>query len=107
MDGTAGASPVPGAPQGAHMLLMCTLLLLLVVFRLILDSMKLVLPLTNCISYSHNTNCISYLIVDLAGFAPSSGPQIKNFPLSSDASFCCMSTSALPSRLVLMVQTEH
>lgn len=53
-----------------HTLLVCTLLLLLVVFRLTLGSMKLVLPL----------NCISYLTVDLPGFTPSSRPQIKNLP---------------------------
>lgn len=57
-------------PRG-HTLLVCTLLLLLAVFRLTLNSMKLVLPL----------NCISYLIVRLPGFAPSSRPQIKNLHL--------------------------
>lgn len=55
---------------GGHTLLVCTLLLLLVVFRLTLGSRKLALPL----------NCISYLIVDLPGLTPSSWPQIKNLP---------------------------
>lgn len=65
-DGTAALSLVPWG----HTLLVCTLLLLLVGFRLTLGSMKLVLPL----------NCISYLTVDLPGFTPSSRPQIKNLP---------------------------